>query len=164
MVKMTDQTPVKRGRGRPRKVHVQNASERSNLREANFAPRNITQGWDSRFEPFKRGWNDAIAGLPIDYKYSDNLPKWDAIAYENGRLKAFSVMSHGIKPPVWESSDRIPPKVTGAVNLAYSKTHWATRARGERVICDWPLSDESKWLPPNPAWNVDGGSSMPSVY
>lgn len=161
---MTDQTPVKRGRGRPRKVHVQNVSETSNLREANFAPRNITQGWDSRFEPFKRGWNDVLAGRPIDYNYIDTLPKWDAIAYENGRLKALSVMSHGIKPPSWESSDRIPPKVTGAVNLAYAKTYWAAMARGEPFICDWPQGDEGKWLPPNLEWNTDSCASMPSVY
>ncbi len=163
---MTNQIPVKRGRGRPRKVITQDVSERSNYREEVFRPKAITQGNDPRFHAFRHGWNEALAGKPIDYELLDqlgNVNKWLAIVYETGRMKALSVLSHNIKPPAWTSTDRIPPKVTAAINQAYTRSYWEAKNRGEPVICDWPLGDEGKWLPPNPEWNEEE-TSMPSVY
>jgi len=159
---MIDQTPVKRGRGRPRKVQA-HISEGNNLHETGLVHEAITKGTDRRFHAYRKGWNDVIEGKPIDYNYIDSCKKWVAIAYENGRHRAISVIRCGLNPPAWNSLERIPPKITGAVNKAYVIAYMESMRVHGIHLPDYPLGIEQYWLPPVPEWNVNE-SSQPTVY
>lgn len=67
------------------------------------------------------GWNDALAGRPMDYYLIDRAPNAAcAIAYEVARYRVMALRDAGLPVPKWRSMKTLPPAILSAVQLANS--------------------------------------------
>lgn len=85
------------------------------------------------------GWNDALAGRPIDYLLLDRAPTpVCAHAYETARFRVLALRDAGLTVPRWNSMKSVPPAIHAALSLTNSLQVMA-RAEGNAY---WPTGSK----------------------
>ena len=90
---------------------------------------------DARVPYAWAGWNDALAGRPMDYNRIDRAPSIAcAHAYETARLRVLVLRNSGLPVPPWHSMKSVPKAIQAALALTNSLQVMA-RAEGNPY---WP--------------------------
>jgi hypothetical protein len=69
---------------------------------------------DPRAMAANAGWNDALAGRPLNPYYSDNPSTVIAVTYMNWRLRATEIKRVMGSVPVWRTVRQVPRQVYAA--------------------------------------------------
>ena len=85
------------------------------------------------------GWNDALAGRPMDYYLLDRAPTpVCAHAYETARFRVMALRDAGLTVPRWNAMKSVPPAIHAALSLTNSLQVMA-RAEGKPY---WPTGSK----------------------
>ena len=89
------------------------------------------------------GWNDALAGRPLDYYLLDRAPTPAcAHSYEIARYRVMALRDAGLTVPQWHNMKSVPPAIHAALSLANSLQVMA-HAEGTAY---WPTGPKD-WRP-----------------